>query len=203
MTGIGPPPSRSRHGYGGRDHRPTISPTCVESASVVYHIVLLQMHLLQFLVRDRILEDHVRPSSVVNHSAIHAVDVTDKILGDDVFGRTDLVYYPRSGHHHDLVRKPARHVQVVTDHDHGYALLVGQLLHEFRHLYLVSDIQISGRFIQYQYVRVLCQTPGQGHLLMLSCRKFVVVAKCQMGDVLTGDILLVWLTPKIRNESRT
>ena len=68
----------------------------------------------------------------------------------------------------------------MADHDDHHSAVGDQVGQDSCYFELMFDIQIRGRFVQYEDLGVLYHPAGEHDLLMLSCREFVEVTHRQI-----------------------
>src|SRR5690606_22452978 len=85
--------------------------------------------------------------SIPLHETLHAKDVAEHFFGDDLLGSAARIH-TTGAHHHNFIGASGSMVNVMQNHDNGYAVLpvnVSDKLHNFP---VVAHIEISRRFIQ-------------------------------------------------------
>lgn len=112
----------------------------------------------------------------------HSVDLPHVLLGDHVLRSPDGVNRAVV-HHDDVVGVLRCNVDVVADHYHDQPPLIGLLLQKADDIHLVSDVQIGGRFVQEENLRLLGQSAGQHHPLALTGGQFIERAHGQVLDI--------------------
>ena len=122
----------------------------------------------------------MRSAVVVHDLGLHTVDHLEVLLVYDMVRGTDIVYVPLM-HHDHLVGELGGDIDVMAYHDYQYAFLDRELLQHLGHIQLMSHIEVRGRLVEKEDLRLLDQTPGQHDLLMLSGGELVEVPHGEMG----------------------
>ena len=122
------------------------------------------------------------PAVLFEDVHLHSVDHPHVLLGDHVPRGPDGVDRAVA-HHDDVVGVLRCDVDVVADHYHNQPPLVGLLLQQADDIHLVPDVQVGGRLVQEQYLRLLGQPAGQHHPLALAGGQLVEGAHGQVLDV--------------------
>ena len=129
------------------------------------HIGILRTCIL--ILIEQIIQQYDAGTAVLHgYLRINLVDHPEVLFREHLLRRTDIVDVTLV-HHDHIVGIRGRDIQIVTDYDDEYALLMGQVPEDACDVHLMTDVQVRSGFIQQQDLRLLNQTPGKHDPLML------------------------------------